>query len=70
MALSVELGKVTLDKTSAGLAVSRIHLSTHAEVPEISTDEFQRIAESAKSNCPVSKALAGARIELDATLEG
>ena len=31
-------------------------------------DEFRRHAESAKQNCPVSKALAGVQISVDATL--
>lgn len=82
MALSAELGKaghtverirttakVYLEKTDGGFAITRVHLSTTAAVPDISADDFQRFAESAKTNCPVSKALAGVEIELDATLE-
>jgi osmotically inducible protein OsmC len=34
----------------------------------VSEEEFQRIAEFAKANCPVSKALASVPIELSATL--
>lgn len=82
MALSAELGnaghavtrihttaKVHLEKKDGGFAITRIHLSTNAKVPDISVDHFQKIAEGAKANCPVSKALAGVQIELDATLE-
>jgi osmotically inducible protein OsmC len=39
-------------------------------VPGIADDEFQRTAQAAKEGCPVSKALSGAEIILDASLEG
>jgi osmotically inducible protein OsmC len=57
---------VTLD-AGAG-AISEIHLNVKAKVADISDDEFQDFAEGAKNNCPVSKALAGVSIEVDATL--
>lgn len=82
MALSAELGKaghavtriattakVHLEKRDGGFAITRVHLSTRADVPDISADAFQKHAETAKTNCPVSKALAGVTIELDATLD-
>jgi osmotically inducible protein OsmC len=37
-------------------------------VPGISAADFQRLAEEAKQNCPVSKALSGTTITLDASL--
>jgi len=37
-------------------------------VPGISEDDFRAAAEDAKVNCPVSKALAGVEISLDAAL--
>jgi lipoyl-dependent peroxiredoxin len=46
------------------LAISRIELETEAEVPGLSETTFQEIAEQAKRNCPVSKALAGVDIRL------
>lgn len=58
---------VTLD-ASAG-AITTIHLDVRANIPDIDEDEFQEFAEGAKHNCPVSKALAGVSIEVDATLQ-
>lgn len=59
---------VTLEKTDAGFAVTRIHLTTRGKVPGISENEFLKIAENAKKNCPISVLLAAAVITLDATL--
>jgi lipoyl-dependent peroxiredoxin len=61
--------RVKLEKSGAGFAITSIHLACRARVPEISADEFRRLADAAKSGCPVSKALAGTRIELDAALD-
>ncbi len=60
--------KVRLDAIPGGFEISRIDLETEAEVPGIDAAMFQQQAETAKKNCPVSKALAGPRIELKATL--
>jgi osmotically inducible protein OsmC len=46
------------------LAITRIELETEAEVPGLSESAFQEIAEQAKRNCPVSKALTGVEIVL------
>lgn len=61
--------KVHFNKGDAGWAIDRIELATRASVPGISQDDFQRIAQAAKAGCPVSKALAGVEIVLDATLD-
>ena len=37
-------------------------------MPGLTAEEFQAAAEGAKPNCPVSKALAGTTITLDASL--
>ncbi len=50
--------------------ISRIHLTTEAQVPGIPEDQFQQIANGAKENCPVSRALKGVEITLDAKLNG
>ncbi len=81
MAFSAELGKaghdpkrvstearVSLVKGDEGFSINRITLVTEAEVPGIADDEFQKIAEAAKKGCPVSRALAGPEILLEATL--
>jgi osmotically inducible protein OsmC len=59
--------KVDLDMED-GPRISTITLQTEAEVPGIDEDEFRKQAEGAKENCPVSKALAGVDIQLDARL--
>jgi lipoyl-dependent peroxiredoxin len=59
---------VHLDKGEAGFAITPIELKTEAEVPGIDAAKFQELANDAKKNCPVSKALAGAEIKLDAKL--
>jgi lipoyl-dependent peroxiredoxin len=50
------------------LAITRIVLATEAVVAGIGQDEFREIAETARDNCPVSRALAGVEIELEAAL--
>ncbi len=62
---------VDLAKQGEGFAISRITLTTEASVPNVSADDFARLAEDAKKNCPVSKALAGVgEIALNARLVG
>jgi lipoyl-dependent peroxiredoxin len=63
-------------KTSAtvtfqpGEGITRIALQVTGTVPDTSQDEFGQAAETAKDNCPVSKALAGVpEISLDARLQ-
>jgi lipoyl-dependent peroxiredoxin len=51
-----------------GPRIATITLQTEAEVPGIKEEEFLKQAEGAKENCPVSKALAGVDIRLDARL--
>ena len=81
MALSSGLGKaghaptristqaqVHLALGSTGAYISKIELDCQAEVPGVEADEFAEIAATAKKNCPVSKALTGVEIELDAKL--
>jgi lipoyl-dependent peroxiredoxin len=51
-----------------GFEITKIELTTRASVPGIDEDELRRIAEQAKENCPVSKALAGPEITLEASL--
>jgi osmotically inducible protein OsmC len=60
---------VHLDKTDAGMSVTRIDLETVGDVPGIDAADFQKIAEGAKENCPISRLLSpGAEITLSATL--
>jgi lipoyl-dependent peroxiredoxin len=59
---------VHLSPADGGFRISRIELVTTADVPGIDAGAFAELAEAAKQNCPVSKALAGVDIALDATL--
>ena len=59
---------VDLEKQGAGFAITRIRLVCEARVPGIDAATFKQQAETAKANCPVSKALAATPIELDAKL--
>ena len=80
MALSNALAKSgnapdQLDTTAAvtfqpGEGITGITLSVVGHVPGLTSDQFRLAAEDAKANCPVSKALAGTTITLDATLAG
>jgi lipoyl-dependent peroxiredoxin len=60
--------RVHLVPSDGGFRISRIDLATNADVPGIEPGAFQEAAESAKANCPVSKALTGVDIHLDASL--
>lgn len=51
-----------------GFAISRIDLHTEASVPGIDAAKFAEQAQAAKQSCPVSQALAGVEIHLDAKL--
>jgi osmotically inducible protein OsmC len=81
MALSAELGKanlvpaslrttctVTLDKGEAGWGVTESHLQVVARIPGGSQEAFRKAAETAETNCPISK-LFKTKITMDATLE-
>lgn len=78
MALSNVLGKQgnapTTLQTSAevdftpGQGITQIRLSVRGTVDGIDNDAFVAAAQDAKVNCPVSKALTGVEITLDAAL--
>ena len=61
---------VHLERLEAGFRIVRIDLDTQAAVLGIEDAAFQEFAETAKRNCPVSVALAGAEIVLRAALAG
>ena len=58
--------KVSFNAGEGG--ITGIALSVTAQVPGIEDADFQRLAEEAKQSCPVSKALAGVEITLEASL--
>ncbi|GAA4779410.1 MULTISPECIES: OsmC family protein [Microbacterium] len=51
-----------------GTGITGSHLNVDAVVPGLDAERFQEIAEGAKAGCPVSQALAGIEISLEATL--
>lgn len=79
MAFSNELGKKghTPEKleTSAevdfipGTGITTSKLTVKGKVPGISAEDFEEIAQAAGQACPVSQALKGIKITVDATLE-
>lgn len=81
MALSAELSKagytvdeinteaiVSMEKGETGFAITSVKLVTKARVKDIEMDEFIQFASGAKENCPVSRALTGVKIYLEAHL--
>ena len=51
-----------------GVGITGSHLLVSAKVPGLGAEDFQRLADEAKTGCPVSKALAGIPITLEASL--
>jgi len=83
MALSNEIGKaggtpqalditadVTLGQKDGGPHITKIALTVRGEVDGLDAAGFEQAAQAAKAGCPVSKALTGVDISLDAALEG
>lgn len=60
--------KVHIDKVDDGFRITTIELQTEGKVPGIDQETFQDKAEAAKEGCPVSQALAGVEIRLQAKL--
>ena len=83
MALSGEIGRaggtvenldITADVTlgpdpAGGFRISGIALTVRGEVTGLDAAGFDAAAQAAKAGCPVSKALTGTEITMDATLE-
>jgi osmotically inducible protein OsmC len=60
--------KVHLESGQGGPAIKVIELNTEAQVPNIDQATFMEHVENSKKNCPVSKALAGVEIKVNAKL--
>jgi lipoyl-dependent peroxiredoxin len=60
--------KVRLEQLDTGFAITNIALHTVGEVPGVDADTFAKLARQAKDTCPVSRALAGTEITLEARL--
>lgn len=59
----------TVEKVGEGFKITTMKLRVRAQVPGAEAESFRKTAEATKSGCPVSKALAGVNIELEAELE-
>jgi osmotically inducible protein OsmC len=59
---------VNLERVGEAFAITSIALEVGARVADIDAAKFQTIAESAKRECPLSKALAATPITLSAKL--
>lgn len=81
MALSLALGaagyaperidaeaEVTIERAGDGFAIRSSRITCQARVPGIDDAAFAKHAEATRLGCPVSKALAGVEITLDAHL--
>lgn len=61
--------RAVLKEVDGAPTIARIELKADASVPGIDDDEFQQLADQAKKDCPVSRALASVpEINLEATL--
>ncbi|HEY0402979.1 MAG: osmC [Blastococcus sp.] len=82
MALSSEVAKaggtpqalnitadVTLGQVDGAPTITTITLTVRGEVDDLDAEGFEKAAQAAKVGCPVSKALTGVEITLDAALE-
>jgi osmotically inducible protein OsmC len=62
--------RVRLEQLETGFSITRIDLETIGDVPGVDEATFKQLAEEAKATCPVSRALAGTEIMLEARLAG
>jgi len=60
--------EVQLEKLSESFRITAIYLKTRAQVPDLTEALFLEHAQAASQNCPVSRALAGTKINLQASL--
>ena len=61
--------EVKFEEKDGGFAITGILLHLNANVPGVSEDKFQELANKAKSGCPISKALSALPIEINASLK-
>lgn len=60
--------RVHIDREDGGWRITSVELDTEGQVPGLDEPGFQRHAETAKSGCPVSRALTGTTVHLKARL--
>lgn len=59
----------SVEKVGEGFKITTLRLRVRAKVPGLEREAFQRAAQETKSGCPVSVALAGVDISVEAELE-
>ncbi|MBV9311445.1 MAG: OsmC family peroxiredoxin [Solirubrobacterales bacterium] len=59
---------VQLEQQEQGFSITQIKLTTVGDVPGVDEAQFEELANRAKQTCPVSRALAGTEIVLEAKL--
>jgi osmotically inducible protein OsmC len=62
------VASIDLQKEGEGFTIKHITLDLSAKVPGIDEAKFKEIAEGAKKNCPLSKALSAVPMTLNAKL--
>jgi osmotically inducible protein OsmC len=60
--------KVHFEERDGGWFIHRIDLDTEASISDIAAETFEGHAQNAKKNCPISRALSGVHIRLQAKL--
>ncbi len=81
MALSFQLGSagyvptlldtqavVSMEKIDGHFSIVEIELNLTGEIPKITKEEFEKIAENAKATCPISQALSAVKISLNTSI--
>jgi len=58
----------TVEKQDAGFGITTMKLTVRASVPGVDKAAFQKAVQDTKTGCPVSKALTGVKIDVEAQL--
>jgi len=58
----------TVEKQAEGFTITTMKLTVRATVPGVDKAAFQKAVQATKVGCPVSKALTGVKIDVDAEL--
>jgi osmotically inducible protein OsmC len=61
---------VRLEQLEGGFSITQIKLEAVGRVEGVTAEQFAELAAEAERTCPVSRALAGTEITLEATLAG
>ncbi|HEU0029925.1 MAG TPA: OsmC family protein [Kofleriaceae bacterium] len=59
---------VSMEKQDPGWTITGIHLDVQGQVPGVTAEKFEELAQNAKKGCPISRALASVPITMQAKL--